>query len=417
MRSYALLWSAGLISRIGNQAFVIGLVYHLYEHTGSTAAVSGLFVALSIPGLFLASSAGVLADRWNPKKQMLLVNAVQAVAMIVLAVGGQSDLLWLAYAIALIDAAAGHFFLPASEAALPVIVPQAQLIPAYSLDASSGSVARIVGPVVGGIVVGGWGLTGLALVNAATFVASACLIALVKFPLSDRRSGRIPDLDGKGTGTAIINEFRAGMREVGRRPALLAILFAAAVAMLAEAMFRTVLVPFTNDALDAASPELVGLVAGLRGVTALATGVTVGARGSHFQPLRLFGMALFALAVIMSLMASISWPQLAVVLVILTGVPAVAWFASQMTLLQLLTPQPYKGRVFGIFHTIRSWTVLVAGLLLLAFGDILMPRGVLLVAGLLLVAASILVLRAQGLTRAALADEPERSTNTGARGP
>ena len=62
-RDYRLLVCAGLVSRLGDYLLSVGLMYLVYERTGSTLATAGMLVAAVLPQVLLASPAGVLVDR------------------------------------------------------------------------------------------------------------------------------------------------------------------------------------------------------------------------------------------------------------------------------------------------------------------------------------------------------------------
>jgi predicted MFS family arabinose efflux permease len=392
IRNFSLLWSAGLLSKIGNVAFLTGLSYYLYQETGLAAAVSGLVIALSVPGVLFASTAGVIADRWDRKRQMIVVNLVQAAAMLpALALAG--DRLWLAYVIMFIDAGAGHFYLPAGEAALPSIVPREQLVRAYSLESFSFSIAGIAGPVVGGVSFAIWGIAGVAIVNALSFVASAALIWPIELSARAEATGATEDetaVDANPEG--IWQAFRAGLRQVAQVPGLAASLATSAAGLLGAATFQTILVPLVNDLIGGGNPEGVGFALGARGLGGLTVAVALAAFGARFAPERLLIGALSILAATIVGAAFVS-PTFALLLVVVSGIPAVAWTASNMTIVQLFTSGQYKGRIFGLYHTTRALCQIGGALIVLAVADELGLRVVTAIAGVLLAVAAVLALR------------------------
>lgn len=401
VRDYALLWTGGLLSRVGNVAFVTGLSYYLYQETGSASAVSVLVIAVSIPGVLFASGAGVIADRWDPKRQMIIVNLFQAVVMLA-ATGISSDRLWLAYAVMFFDATAGHFFHPAGEAALPSIVPREKLVGAYSLDSTAFSVAAIGGPVVGGVAFAMWGIAGVALANAASFVASAALILPMRLSAvaegSPRAEGsRDPNIAREDVFAA----FRAGVRHIQTTPGLSAVLTLSAVALTAGAVFFTVIVPFTNDLVGGGGPEAVGLVLGARGAAGLVTGLALGMFGRVSHPDRLLVTALAAVAVLV-FVAGVAPAPVAVLIVVASGIPDIAWRASNMTTIQYFTAGDFRGRVFGIYHGTRGLSQVLGALVVLLLADRFGLSFVVSTAGLLLGVAAVLALRVRTAARQAV---------------
>ncbi len=81
-RNFSLLWSAGLISMIGDWMLFIALPIYVYKLTGSALATSTMFIAEMIPSLLLGSVAGVFVDRWNRKRIMVITNLLLALGLL-----------------------------------------------------------------------------------------------------------------------------------------------------------------------------------------------------------------------------------------------------------------------------------------------------------------------------------------------
>src|ERR1700752_723098 len=81
-RPFALVWSAGLVSMIGDWMLAVVLPIRIFELTGSTLAVAGLIASLYLPLIALRSLAGVLVDRWDRRRTIILSSALQAVVVL-----------------------------------------------------------------------------------------------------------------------------------------------------------------------------------------------------------------------------------------------------------------------------------------------------------------------------------------------
>src|SRR4051812_16418604 len=81
-RSFACVWSAGLVSMIGDWMLWVVLPIRVYELSGSPLATAVLIAALLCPQLLLGSFAGVLVDRWDRRRTMVATSALQAVAVL-----------------------------------------------------------------------------------------------------------------------------------------------------------------------------------------------------------------------------------------------------------------------------------------------------------------------------------------------
>src|SRR5215471_8604057 len=81
-RNFALLWLGGLISQTGDWLLQIGLPFYVYVLTGSALATSIMLIVSFVPNFLLGSIAGVLVDRWDRRRIMLLANFLMAVGLL-----------------------------------------------------------------------------------------------------------------------------------------------------------------------------------------------------------------------------------------------------------------------------------------------------------------------------------------------
>src|SRR3954451_7940251 len=114
-RNFALLWLGGLISFMGDWVLFIALPVYVYDLTGSALATGGMFIAQTAPRLLFGSIAGVVVDRWDRKRTMIVANLLSAAALLLLPVRSIADL-WLVYLAAFLQASITLFFQPAESA-------------------------------------------------------------------------------------------------------------------------------------------------------------------------------------------------------------------------------------------------------------------------------------------------------------
>ncbi|GAB3830000.1 MFS transporter [Dactylosporangium cerinum] len=135
-REFRRLWLAGLISDTGDWLLLVALPILVFQLTGSPLQTSFAFLVELAPAVLLGPVAGHLADRWDRRRMLVGITAVQAVALLpLLLVHDRGDLPVL-YAVIAVEAAMLTLFGPAKNALLPTLVPQEQLVAANS---SSGS--------------------------------------------------------------------------------------------------------------------------------------------------------------------------------------------------------------------------------------------------------------------------------------
>ena len=97
-RNFGLLWTAGLISMIGDWVLFVGLPVEIYRRTGSTLATAGMVLASLLPSIVLGSIAGVFVDRWDRRRLMVVINILLAVSLLPL-MAVDAFGIWVAYAV------------------------------------------------------------------------------------------------------------------------------------------------------------------------------------------------------------------------------------------------------------------------------------------------------------------------------
>jgi MFS family permease len=175
-RNFRLLFAGRCVSLLGDGAFLVAMAWEAYTLSDAPTALSLLGIAMTVPLVALLLVGGVVSDRHDRRRVMLLADAVRAALLMLmgaLAVSGVLRL-WQMMVIVAVYGAAQAFFDPASDAILPDLLPVEELGEANALEQLVRPLAlRLAGPAVGGILVGTLGPGSAFLVDGATFVASA----------------------------------------------------------------------------------------------------------------------------------------------------------------------------------------------------------------------------------------------------
>jgi MFS family permease len=178
-RDLRLVLSAGLISMTGDWILKIGLVYRVYVLTGSTVASALTMASSFLPQVLLGAVAGVFADRWDRRRTMIVANLLLAAGLLPLLLVHGADQIWIVFAVLLFESIVQQFLSPAEQALLPGLVPDDQLITANAVSGQVQNLARLAGSGLGGVIAAAGGIAAVALADAASFVVSAALIAVV----------------------------------------------------------------------------------------------------------------------------------------------------------------------------------------------------------------------------------------------
>ncbi len=178
-RDFRALFAARCVSLLGDGAFLVAMAWQAYTLSNAPTALSLLGIAMTVPLIALLLFGGVVSDRHDRRTVMLLADLTRAALLALLGVLAASGtlLLWQMMVIVAIYGGAQAFFDPASDAILPEILPASQLGKANALEQVARPLAlRLVGPAIGGLLVGVLGLGAAFLADAATFIISAATL-------------------------------------------------------------------------------------------------------------------------------------------------------------------------------------------------------------------------------------------------
>jgi len=370
-RDFALVWTASLISATGDWVLFIGLPIYVYQLTGSTLATSAMFVAELVPQIALGSVAGVFVDRCDRKRTMVVANLVLTVALLPLAFVRSADLVWIVYVVAFTESLLARFLRPAEAAMLPRLVEKRDLVAANSLGAFAANTARLVGPTVGGIVAGLYGLGAVAAVDSATFLIAAALVTLVRTSGAPDRAA-IVDVSAVAAGRlrAFWREWVDGLALVTRSRTIRVLFGLAALSSLGEGSFGVLFVVWVNRVIGGTALEL-GWFMTAQAVGGLVGGLVIVRITRGMSPRQVLGVASVAFGLLDALLfvSPLIRPEIVVSLVVIgiVGIAGVAFMAGFNAILQTSVDDAYRGRVFGaIFATmavLRLASTVIAGVL------------------------------------------------------
>jgi predicted MFS family arabinose efflux permease len=379
-RDLRLVLSAGLVSMSGDWILLVGLLYRVYAMTGSTVAAALTMLSAALPPVLLGPVAGVFADRWDRKRTMIVADLLMAAGLLPLLAVHDSRQVWIVFVVLLGEGAVEQFFNPAQQAMVPRLVPDDQLLAANALNGQVRDMSRLAGSALGGVIAAFGGLAAVTLADAASFVASAALLAFV------RASGRV----ARASGTAdearreplrerlatMERELRGGLRLSARQPFLRALMIFGLVTSVGEGIFGTLITPFLKHILHASSQEF-GLVRAAQAVGGIAGGLLAVSLSQRVAATQLFcwGAVAFGavdLAIVLYPLGYVAiWPAFA--LMIIVGFPGALMLAGLMTLFQRHTKDAYRGRVFGALSAVEGVAILAGTL---AGGYLSRPLGI-----------------------------------------
>jgi MFS family permease len=336
---YRRLWFGNTVSWVGQGMTALAVSLQVYDITGSAFSVGLIGFCSFLPLVVFGLYGGAVADTIDRRKLGLASSAgsfVLSVALVAITVAGVEQV-GLLYAIVALQAACFAVNSPARSSMIARLLPAEQLPAANALTSMTGTTGTLVGPMLGGLVVGWWGYRAAYTVDAITFTAS--LYAMWRLP------AMLPDREeGAGNKRASVAD---GLRFLGTRPNLRMTFFTDLCAMVLahpRALFPVVAVLWYGG--DA---KTTGLLVAAPAFGALLGGVFSGwlGRVRRHGLAVLIAVACWGTAIAVFGLTRQLW--LGLIFLALAGCADTTSMVFRNTMLQAAVPDEMRGRLQGVF--------------------------------------------------------------------
>jgi MFS family permease len=338
-RDFRLFWLSLFISNVGTWMQMTATNWLLYQLTNSPVqlGLNGLFRA--VPAITLGLISGTFADRYDRKRLLLWTQVVLGLITLGVGVLDQSGQIqaWHIYLFTFISASVGSFDGPARQALFPALVPRAVLPNAVALNSLLWKGAALLGPTLGGIAISAMGTSGAFFANAGSFLAVVVALVLMRAPSPAQEKRR-----------NFLSETTAGFTYIVTQPVILGVMIMEAATSLLG-LNHAMLTILASDIFRVGAAGF-GLLQSCRGLGAvIGSSLFIGMGQRPTQGRILFisailygaGYALFGLSQSFFL---------ALILLTFVGATDTIWGASRGTILQMLAPERFRGRVMGVFQ-------------------------------------------------------------------
>jgi MFS family permease len=357
-RTFLTVWSGQLVSVIGTSLTGFGLAIWVYVETGSVTNLALVSLALAVPAIVISPFAGALVDRWDRRVVMLVADTAAGLGTLAIALLFMADALqlWHIYLVVAIGSVGNAFQSPAWMASIPLLVPKAQLGRANGMVQLNDGLSLVIAPVLAGVLLAAFDLTGVLIVDLVTFAIAVVTLAVVRFPRPKAHAET-------STGT-VRGDAAAGWRWVKDRAGLFGLLWIYAAVNFTLSFVNVLIFPLV---LAFASEAAAGTALSVAGIGAVTGSIVVSAWGGPKRRVRGTMAAIGAAgAGVMLAGVRASVPLIAVAAFLLMAVVPVANTASQV-LWQLKVPAGVQGRVFAIRRMISQ---AIAPIAMLAAGPL-----------------------------------------------
>ena len=362
--NFRFLWFGQIISLLGDWFNLIASAALIAKLSQSGFAVGGLFVVRMLAPFLISPMAGVVADRYNRKRILILTDIARAVTVMGFLLVREAQHIWLLYTLTAIQLAISGFFFPTRNAILPDIVSPRELGAANTLSSTTWSVMLALGAALGGIVSGTWGIYPAFIIDALTFLLSALFILQVKYQARAHLEA------SEKTISAGLQQYLDGLRYLGRHADILVItLHKAAAALFVSSGFQVVQVAIAGSifTIGEAGGISLGLLFAVAGVgTGIGPILARRFTRDRNRPIRLaliVGYLLASLGLVITA-PLINFPTVLLGTLLRGCGGGMIWVFSTQLLMQLV-PNHVRGRVFStefaIFTLMSAFGAAMAG--------------------------------------------------------
>ena len=386
-RNYRLFFAGQGISMVGTWMTRIATGWLVYKLTGSALMLGIVGFAGQIPSFLLAPIAGVMVDRWNRHRLLVVTQAlamVQSLAIGVLALTGLIEV-WHVIALSIFQGVINAFDMPARQSFVVEMVDDRDDLPnAIALNSSMVNSARLLGPSIGGVIIAMVGEAWCFIIDGVSYIAViASLLAMNVIPraVSRRQNG------------GIMEQLVEGWEYLRASPAISKILMLLAFVSLVG-MPYTVLMPVFAEKILNGGPYTLGFLMAASGTGALAGAGFLAARRSvlglgRFIPLMaaVFGAGLIGFSLSRTLWLSIP-------LMVVTGMGFMVQMAVSNTLIQTIVDEDKRGRVMSFYTMAFMGTTPFGSLIAGTLADTIGAPNTLLIGGTGCIVAAAIFYRA-----------------------
>lgn len=369
------LWSSGVLSGMGHQVAVVAVLIQVWAMTGSAYWVGAIGLAQAVPMIVLGLVGGPLADVLDRRAVALWSTAGQSLAALALAsqlVLGQAPVLLLLGLISL-QTACNALGAPSRRTFVRRLLPRHLVAAGVVLHMMAFQLGMLVGPALGGLLIGATSPAVGYLVNAGTLLVSWWAVWRLPSILPRLAEGKARPAEGEAPaarparrprpslgqvwrrtrrGVALLGE---GVQMVVREPVLRGSFLLDVVAMLMA--FPFALFPMINEQLFGGDATTLGLFMSAFAVGGAITGLASGiiTRGDRLGRVQLLAVGLWGLAMLalgLAATAGLGWAVLATLVV--AGAADTASVTSRAAIVQLATPDSHLGRVSAVEHVVGA---------------------------------------------------------------
>lgn len=336
--NFRLYFGGQCISLIGTWMQQIAMSWLVFRLTGSVLLLATVTFTAQIPILVATPYMSVFVDRFDRRKLLVLtqtLSMIQALLMAILTLTGLVQV-WHIMVLSLLIGLINALDNPTRQSFYPSLVSPDKLSNAIALNSAVINGSRLIGPAVGGVLIGLLGEGICFLLNGISYIT--VIVALLLMRLPSRR--------GCAAKQKVLEDMRDGFRYVVRNIPIRTLLLLMSAISFFGLPLMTFIPAYVKTILHGES-EMLGLLLSCIGVGSFVAALYLAARKSVLGLGKVVMLSGVLLGIGLSVMAFVTIPWVAAVLCLPIGFTIIAAVASINTLLQTLSGEDKRGRVMG----------------------------------------------------------------------
>ena len=341
-KDFRLLWAGNMSENMALWLQFISLSWLVWDLSGS-ALLSGLAAGLrGLPTLVIGPWAGVIADRWDRRKlvivaQFFLTGIAISFALIVASGAVQ---VWHAMVYATVSAVCFGFIMPARQALIVNTVPREDLGNAFALSAMTVTSNRLIGGILGGLLITTVGFRWNFFVEAAAYMITALLLIPMKTPYQEVSTARV---------SSVLTNMKDGLVYIWRdNRIILHLMMLSLILNMAFMPVPALLPAYTSDVL-ASKANVGGFLMAAQGVGGVTATVLIASLGFIIRKGQLAQFALILGSAAVLVLAQSHWLILSLAMLAILGISQTSFIVTNQVLMQSMIPDTLRGRVTSIY--------------------------------------------------------------------
>ncbi|MET3698414.1 MFS transporter [Bacillus oleivorans] len=349
-RNIKLLWAADATSIFGTAIYTLALTLLSFEYTDSVFGAGAILFTSIIPYFFIGIFAGVISDRVDRKKLMILSDILRGILSISIPIAYDLNILTIQQIVivSFLITTLRAFFHPANQASVPLLVDDMKdLNKVNSYIGSTQNLGMMLGPTLGGILlIFNFNVSQLLYIDSLTYFLSALFIYFIKFPETKNDSGSHK--------TSILTDAWNGIKFISIENKPIAIIMIAFATQLLVGVGVTQLgIPKILSAIDISSDSMFGYVLSVIALASTIASFWLASRKVKRPVIWIFtgygirGIAFFLLGIASGI-------ESIIIAAVIIGFGSTISGTTMTTLLQVMTPNNMLGKVMAVRSSIGN---------------------------------------------------------------